>query len=169
MILEVYKTDISKGIVYGFCNALFLFSRTVCSFGEVNDWYVRHLAVAKSVFCWVGEERKESVMVPMRSFIVGTNERSVVVMSLVRVSVVLTHIWYDRHAANEWSYNHRLTSIVCRSSERRTKCSSDTCGSILILHTSPNWKYRTFNLQDRGHQTRLQSIKTIFPPSPPCC
>jgi hypothetical protein len=51
MILEVYETDISKGIVYGVRNALFLFSRTVCSFGEVNDWYVSHLAIANSVFC----------------------------------------------------------------------------------------------------------------------
>jgi hypothetical protein len=47
------------------------------------------------------KEQNESIRVPKGLFVIGNNEKGMLVMSLVRVVAVLTHVWYDRHATNE--------------------------------------------------------------------
>jgi hypothetical protein len=58
MIFEIYKTHIAKCIIYSFRDLLFVFFRTACSFGEIDNWYVRHVVAVSSEFCRVQEAAK---------------------------------------------------------------------------------------------------------------
>jgi hypothetical protein len=47
------------------------------------------------------KEQNESIKVPKGLFVICSNEKGMLVVSLVRVVAELTHVWYDRHVTNE--------------------------------------------------------------------